>query len=225
MQLSDINPSFRPENAPPKHVLQSFHRALKNRYNYLAFPLIAPMLAPLIFRVTKFLNKRVSEENLGTVAIIPLFFTMLYIHAIDAAISLFSLGSNNRFDPLRNLNLFEARIALRVLTQKVPGIYKDDIYKFIAESPTYTNPNLTIETEIAEIDQESPYTVAKLATEVGAQNIIDMFNNIAYEEKIIFLLMSSFIGKDGDFSKLNTDTFLYILSFIAGDKISALNIF
>lgn len=221
MRLSEIDPSLRPENASPKEVLQSFHRALKYRYYYMAFPLIATALLPLILRVTKLISRQVSEENAARVAI-PLVLLIVYINAVEMAISLFSFGTQNSFDPLRNLIVFDARIALNVLKQKAPRIYDNNIYKMIAESPEYTSPNLKIETNIQAIDQEYPYTPLKLAKELGAINITDMFDRISDEEKIIFLLLRSFVNMDGNLTQLNSDAVVHILSFFAGSKISEL---
>ncbi len=218
-----MEPPFRrPENAQPKEALQSFHCDFKNRYYYMAFPLMTTALFPLILKATKLIIKQLSEDNTAAAAF-PLILLILNMCAVDKAISLFSFGTENRFDPVNTLSVFDpVRNALIVLRRQSSSIYENNIYKMIAETPEYINPNLKIETGILAIDHKSSYTPLKLAKELGAHNITEMFDRVADEEKIIFLLLRSFVNKDGDLTQLNMDVFVHILSFLAGSKISEL---
>jgi hypothetical protein len=217
MQLSDIDPSFRPENAPPNLALTSFHWALKYRYYYLAASLTSPILVALISRLKFYKKYHLSGH-------VPFIFMIVYAHLTQTSVSLFSLGLNNSFDPLQSLFVPDARHALRALMQKTPGIYENDIYKFITNSPSYADLNLKIETGVELIDNESPYTALKLATEIGAQNVVALFQMIEDEKNVILLLLQSLNSKskNNDLSKLNSDVIANVLSFFVGSKISEL---
>jgi hypothetical protein len=223
MRLSEIDAALRPENLPPQDALRSFHRALQHRRYYLMFSLSGPLLLPMLNVCSKLISKRLNNEH-PELAIIPLVILMLYANTVRATISLFNFGTQNRFDPLHNDDIpaIEARWALRVLVRKVPGIYENNLFKILTESPIYAKRRQKLETGIVSIDDSIAYTPLKLAKELGAQNILDLFDRIAAEEHVIYLLLRASVSRDGNLSCLGRHSMLNILLFFAGSKVSEL---
>lgn len=216
MRLAEIDPSLNPEPIPPRVTLRSFHRALRYRYYYLTWPILASLLLPLVNRAARYFGQHGSRKNVAD-TVVGLLFISSYVSLIEAT-CLFSFGTYNRYDPLLIMSDSNARLALNILRRSARRIYEDNFYKMLIESPEYGRPNHKIVT-ITEIDRESAYTPLTLAKEVGAKKISRLFEKIAEEERIIFLLLRALTQQDGRLASLDRDSTLHIVSFLAGGSI------
>jgi hypothetical protein len=220
-----------------KQALVDFHRALKYRKYYLAASLFGPVACSMLIRAAVMLDKKLwlKYQHVGASFLYPLRVPLLaniradvllaaaiYLKVLHTTLGIFSFGTNNSWDPLNNMEMYESRFILRTLRQKFPGFYKNNIYQAIERSPECAYPNQSIKISAQAIAGLISYTPLQLAKEIGSPDIVALFEKMRAQEYILYILSRAWVTGDGDFKALGRDPFIHILSFVAGSNITYL---